>query len=277
MKHLPLIAHAAITLFSVVTVAALTYTFIAHGDGPFPSWQRDFGFLGIYFETHVYAIAMLLGLTAAALCGKRALSLLGMAQDTPGLRASSNLLAALIAATLIIVVLRFQLWTEFLPSSAGGAPAVQLTEEALDFPELPLAPEGEEPPWILTALDRTTADFESFAGKAVFLNFWATWCGPCIAEMPNIQALYDAVKDREGVEVVLVSNEEPETVKAWVEAEGYTMPIYTVESLAKRFHLRGFPTTYILTPEGRIAFEHIGYAAWDGGKTQDFLERLASS
>ena len=118
-----------------------------------------------------------------------------------------------------------------------------------------------------------------FKGKAVFLNFWATWCGYCIYEFPNIQKLYDAVKDTPNLAFIFLSPEDPEVVKKWAETQEYTFPIYTISrtDLPAEFTPSGFPTTFMLAPDGRIAFRHSGFAAWDGEKTQTFLKALAET
>jgi thiol-disulfide isomerase/thioredoxin len=109
----------------------------------------------------------------------------------------------------------------------------------------------------------------------VFLNFWATWCPPCVGEMPSIQRLYDTLKDEEGVVFVCVSDEEPDTVRKFVEEKGYTFPVYTMEGeRPEDFRGRGIPTTFILSQDGKISFRHIGSAKWDDQSSIDFIKNL---
>lgn len=101
-----------------------------------------------------------------------------------------------------------------------------------------------------------------YRGKVVFLNFWATWCPPCRAEMPDIQALYEEYAAREDPEVVIlavatpgVGGEEDEAgVKAFLEENGYTYPVLmdsTGRSLGS-YAITAFPTTFLITREGEI-------------------------
>ncbi|MCF8304515.1 MAG: TlpA family protein disulfide reductase, partial [Bacteroidales bacterium] len=78
--------------------------------------------------------------------------------------------------------------------------------------------------WPLKTLDGKQIDFTRFSDQVIFLNRWATWCPPCIAEMPSIQDLYKDYGKK--VAFVLVSNEEPETVKKFMEKKGFTFPVY---------------------------------------------------
>lgn len=149
-----------------------------------------------------------------------------------------------------------------------------LTDESLDYPELPLqTPDYYD--WSLKTLDGESVPVADFRGKVLFLNFWATWCGPCRSEMPSIQRLYDTMKDTPGLAFVFVSNEEAETVNSFLNKEGYSFPVYLLDKMpVAELTPRGIPATYILTPDGRLAFQHAGAAAWDTEKTAAFLKAL---
>lgn len=122
----------------------------------------------------------------------------------------------------------------------------------LRAPDLPAA----APPFRLTQLDGRTLELEALRGRVVVLNFWATWCGPCLAEIPTLQAFAEAHPD---VEVVGVAVDEPGPVRARVERSAitYTMVIAdrpTVEA----YGVTTFPTTVVVDPEGRVRGAHTG-------------------
>lgn len=128
--------------------------------------------------------------------------------------------------------------------------------------------------WTITTLNGEERSMRDLRGKVVVVNFWATWCGPCRAEMPSLQRLYEAVRD-DGVELVCISDEAPETVQQFVEEHGYTFPIYTLEGeRPDDFQGRGIPATFILSKEGQIAFRHLGSAKWDDPTSIDFITSL---
>jgi thiol-disulfide isomerase/thioredoxin len=127
--------------------------------------------------------------------------------------------------------------------------------------------------WRLTALDGRELSFAEFQDKVVFLNVWATWCMPCVAEMPAIQRLHDAVS-AEGIVLVLVSDEDAAVVRQFVREEGYTFPVYLTEALPAPFETEGIPATFIVNRQGRVVLTHRGPAAWDSAACQSFLRAL---
>jgi len=114
-------------------------------------------------------------------------------------------------------------------------------------------------------------DFNDFKGKTVFVNFWATWCAPCIAEMPGIQNLYDEV----GQEVVFVMiSLDAESKKTWEFAnkKGFSFPVYRMDTMIPQVYERQvIPTTYVIAPNGKIVSERHGMAKYDSDEFRDFL------
>jgi len=129
--------------------------------------------------------------------------------------------------------------------------------------------------WKLISLDGATALLSDFKGKVIFLNFWATWCPPCRSEMPSIQSLYDKIKNNKNIKFILVSVEEPETVKNYLAENKFTMPVYVSDkSLTARFKVNGIPASFILNAKGHVVFKHIGSAKWDGKESINFIKGL---
>lgn len=127
--------------------------------------------------------------------------------------------------------------------------------------------------WKLTALDGHETTLGEHRGKVVFVNVWATWCGPCVAEMPGIQALYDSAA-REGVAFVLVSEERPDIVRKFVEREKYSFPVFTTHRLPEKFQTRGIPATFVVNRQGAIAHMRVGSADWNTESCRKFLRAL---
>jgi thiol-disulfide isomerase/thioredoxin len=98
-------------------------------------------------------------------------------------------------------------------------------------------------------------------GKTVVLDFWATWCPPCEFQVPELNKLSAAHRERGDVVVIGVSvdTDGPSVVKPWIEKHGveYTVVLGSVE-LAERFGAVGFPTLAVVTPDGRIGSLHVG-------------------
>lgn len=149
----------------------------------------------------------------------------------------------------------------------------------LESPELPSGPElraqgKADTSWVLRTLDDREVRLADFEGKVVFLNVWATWCRPCLMEMPSIQDLYKEFKDQ-GVVFLLVTNEPPEQVRRFVSGRGWELPVYTIPGgVPEVFAAESLPTTFILNRRGEIVFKHVGAVRWDTDDCRRFLRRL---
>ncbi|WP_078380615.1 TlpA family protein disulfide reductase [Sutcliffiella halmapala] len=113
----------------------------------------------------------------------------------------------------------------------------------------------------LTTLTGETAKLTDYKGKKVILNFWATWCGPCRAEMPEMQEFSEG--NKEDVVMLAVNLTSSETsidnVKAYVEEGGYTFPILLDEvDLFRYYEVLTMPTTYFIDSEGIVSYRHLG-------------------
>lgn len=107
-----------------------------------------------------------------------------------------------------------------------------------------------------------------------FINFWATWCPPCIAEMPGIAELYADKKDN--VNFVLVSfDTDFEKAKAFKAKKGYDFPIYRVAyDLPEMYNTGSLPTTIVIDGRRRLALSHMGMADYDTDDFRAYLEGL---
>ncbi|MGV3502540.1 MAG: redoxin family protein [Adhaeribacter sp.] len=121
------------------------------------------------------------------------------------------------------------------------------------------------------------ASLESLRGKVVFLNIWATWCAPCLAEMPGIQSLYDKVKG-DKIAFVLLSVDQAglEKVKKFIDRKGYTFPVYLATGqLPEEFDTGALPTTFVISRAGKIVKTQEGMAEYDTPAFRQYLRDLA--
>lgn len=123
-------------------------------------------------------------------------------------------------------------------------------------------------------LDGTTAvDFNDFKGKVVLVNFWATWCPPCIAEMPSLQDLYNDYGDK--IEFVLIASDQKSKVDAFLQKNSYTMPTYYEASNTPELLLsNSIPATFLIDKNGNIVIEKTGAADWNSKKTREIIDGL---
>ena len=120
-------------------------------------------------------------------------------------------------------------------------------------------------------------DMQELKGKVIFLNLWATWCGPCRVEMPSIQNLYNSV-DKDKVAFVMLSldqeDQQPKIVK-FVDDKEFTFPVYLPASpLPKLLRVTTIPTTFIISPDGKVMSKKVGMANYDTDEMRDFLQDL---
>ncbi len=129
-----------------------------------------------------------------------------------------------------------------------------------------------------TLIDRNGEfiNFRNYQGKTVFINFWATWCPPCIAEMPDINKLYNQVKD-ENIKFFMISlDDDFEKAKKFVDKKGFDFPIYQLGSLMpKVFHSKAIPTTFVISPQGKIVVKRSGMAEYNTREFREFLVNLS--
>jgi len=110
------------------------------------------------------------------------------------------------------------------------------------------------PDFSLVTLDGRAENLRDYRGRTVVLNFFATWCGPCRAEMPDLQAVYGELRDRGLVVVGVNQGESRQQVSAFAREFGLTFPIGLDEdqSIGRQYGVRAYPTTFIIDRQGVI-------------------------
>ena len=142
---------------------------------------------------------------------------------------------------------------------------VQVYPTPLPLPALTVKDERDQP----VTLDR-------FRGQIVMLNFWATWCVPCRAEMPEMERLHRAFRDRGFVVVGVNFKESPSQVQGFMTEQRLTFPtlIDRDGSASAILKVRLLPVTLLLDHEGRALWRALGAREWDTPPTRAYLDRL---
>ena len=127
-------------------------------------------------------------------------------------------------------------------------------------------------------LDGKTLDMSDLKGKVIFLNLWATWCGPCRVEMPSIQNLYNAV-DPEKIAFVMLSLDQENDrakIRKFVSDKEFSFPVYQPATpLPKLLRVTTIPTTFIISPDGKVKSKKTGMANYDTDEMREFLKQLS--
>lgn len=127
--------------------------------------------------------------------------------------------------------------------------------------------------WALSGLNVASLNGDDLTGKVAFINFWATWCLPCVAEMPGIKKLYDDYKDR--IVFLFITNENWLAVSKFYEKKGYDFPTFNAnDGVPGALFSRSIPTTYLIDKNQRIIIYKKGTANWNSKKVRETLDEL---
>lgn len=184
--------------------------------------------------------------------------------------------AGIIAVLLILYTTG--LHTEVIGFAQRGILATGLMNPDVDKTELALK-DGSNPraDFNLNLIDSKGAQvsMEALRGKAIFFNIWATWCPPCIAEMPSINKLYNEIKDENVAFIMLSVDDSFEKAIAFSERKGYDFEIYTPNGpLPAMYQSRSIPTTYVIDADGNIVMTHRGMGNYGTKKFIEFMRSI---
>lgn len=130
---------------------------------------------------------------------------------------------------------------------------------------------------LFKSMDGQIVNLKDQKGKVVFINFWATWCPPCVAEMPSIQKLYSTLKEDERILFLLVDmDNKPEKSQKFMDKRRFNLPVYTpASSIPDILFTRALPTTIVLNKNRKIVFKHEGTADYSNAEFINYIKELA--
>jgi peroxiredoxin len=160
-----------------------------------------------------------------------------------------------------------------LHSSAEGVADTLFSDTGIN----PIKDKKRAPNFCLEDIKGKKVELKHFKGKVVFLNFWATWCGPCKEEMPSMEALHNRFKEKDFVFLaVSVDYEGTKPVKEFIEKQRYTFPVLLdpkCETLGP-FEVKAIPTTLLIDKKGLIIGKAIGPIDWKKPEVISILNSL---
>ncbi len=147
------------------------------------------------------------------------------------------------------------------PRSTASRPAELIGKDAIAF--------------ALEDLDGNRVDLQSLKGKVALLDFWASWCGPCVAELPHIEKLHRDFKDR-GLVVLGVNNEDVEVAREFVKRKGYTFTTLFDEGreVTRKYGVSGIPQVFIIDREGKVKWHALGYGPGKEFELRNAVEKV---
>ncbi len=146
--------------------------------------------------------------------------------------------------------------------SNNSVPLIQREKEIVD-----------EYDWTLKSFEGELLNLESYKGDVIFINFWATWCPPCVEEMPDLQKLYNVYGDK--VTFLFVARDKQNRVATFLTKKGYDIPVYFEHGLTpKLFYHGSIPATYIISKNGVIEMAKTGSYNWNSNSVRELLDTL---
>jgi len=175
----------------------------------------------------------------------------------------SNIISIIIIALLIIPQTRKPLQLQIQKMFAQFSPSIETEVQTITNLDFRLQSVNGEP----FNLNETN-------GKVKLISFWATWCPPCVAELPSLQALYNEFG--EDVEFVFISNESPEVILKFLEKNNYNFPVYSPVFQPQSMYLKPntIPRTLLLDHKNRVRIFKEGAANWHSDKVRALISKL---
>lgn len=127
--------------------------------------------------------------------------------------------------------------------------------------------------WNLVDSQGKSVNFQEMEGQVILINFWATWCPPCIAEMPNLNALYADYKDK--ISFVFVANDNVKSVNAYLKKNQYDLPVYYAsEDAPTALYSKSIPATFLIDDRGKIVMKELGSSDWNSANVRNQIDEL---
>jgi thiol-disulfide isomerase/thioredoxin len=177
---------------------------------------------------------------------------------------------------ILFIILRY---TGALSGIASMAQSALFHSGALDAGAVETMAEKEfDYAFKLKDITGKTISVSDFKNKTIFLNIWATWCGPCKMEMPSIQKLYNSL-DHDKVIFIMLSIDTPDKdqkVIKFIQDNNYTFPVFRPEgALPSQLQVPSIPTTFVISPAGKVVSKRAGAANYDTPEFKKLLEELS--
>ena len=130
--------------------------------------------------------------------------------------------------------------------------------------------------WQLQDIEGNSINFNASKNKVVLINFWATWCPPCIAEMPSLHKLYDDYEDK--IDFYFVSNEEVGVLNDFLSKNNYAFKVHIPKTkYPESFDVSSIPRTFLMDKDGNIVIDKTGAANWNSEAVRRTIDELLNN
>jgi len=140
----------------------------------------------------------------------------------------------------------------------------------------PMQPPKPAPVFKLPDMDGEVFSLQQYRGKPVIINFWATWCPPCREELPSMNRAWQKIKDDNIAMIAINVGEDEDTIFSFMGDYpiDFQMLMDQDGNTIKQWPIKGLPTTFVIDPQGRMAYRAIGGREWDANHLLDKIRAL---
>ncbi|KPQ20092.1 MAG: cytochrome c biogenesis thiol:disulfide oxidoreductase CcmG [Algoriphagus marincola HL-49] len=175
----------------------------------------------------------------------------------------------------IIALFAFLYFTGLLPVVQGGIQSVLLSTGLIkpNLERVDRTDESFDYSGSFQDFQGNTIQLSDYRGKTLFINLWASWCGPCRAEMPHISELYKSIEDQKDIEFLMIGlDNEFEKSKNLIESKSWAFPaMHASYGLNRSLQSQSIPTTLVVNPKGKVVFYQEGMSNFNTDEFRDFL------
>lgn len=176
---------------------------------------------------------------------------------------------------LILAFFAFLYFTGLLPVVQGALQSVLLSTGLIkpNLERVDLTNQEFDYRGTFQDFNGKTVRLSDYKGKTIFINLWASWCGPCRAEMPHISELYKSVQDQKNLEFLMIGvDNDFQKSKNFIEGKSWSFPaVHASYGLNKSLLSESIPTTLVVNPEGKIVFYQEGMSNFNTDEFRNFL------
>ncbi|MDE0558381.1 TlpA disulfide reductase family protein [Algoriphagus sp. NF] len=176
---------------------------------------------------------------------------------------------------LILAFFAFLYFTGLLPVVQGAIQSVLLSTGLIkpNLERVDRTDESFDYSGSFQDFEGNTIQLSDYRGKTLFINLWASWCGPCRAEMPHISELYKSIQDQEGIEFLMIGlDNEFEKSKNLIESKSWAFPaMHASYGLNRSLQSQSIPTTLVVNPKGKVVFYQEGMSNFNTDEFRNFL------
>jgi thiol-disulfide isomerase/thioredoxin len=147
---------------------------------------------------------------------------------------------------------------------------------AADISKLQTWQGGPVPALELQSLDGKQHQITDYRGKVLVLNFWATWCAPCVKEMPSMESLAKRLSDQDFALLTVNFGEQPARIKPFLEKIGVNVTVLLDPDMraSRAWVKKGLPTTFIIDADQKIRYQVLGELSWDSPEVENRIREL---